>query len=403
MSDFSLSLPAARLVHLAAQGMLTPPSTPASKADVLAAIRRMQLLQIDTINVVARSPYLVLFSRLGAYDPAWLDELLTERSLFEQWAHAACFIPMEDFPLIRRLMMDKLRATYLENWIAKPLPGSEIVLEHIRANGAVRSADFKTPKGNPGGWWNWKFEKDALEYWFAKGVLMIARREKFQRVYDLRERVLPDWDDANVPPRSEVDRALIVKSVTAMGIARREWVADYYRLPKKLVAGLLPALVEDGSLREVCVEGWDTPALFAPENQPLIEAAIAGELTTSHTALLSPFDPVVWDRARARQLFNFDFMIQAYTPAAKRQYGYFPLPILHNGDLIGRLDAKAHRREGVFEVRGLYLENGVESVDKLAQDLAVAIKRCAEWHGTPGVVFSEAVAPNSRELLSSLI
>ena len=403
MSVPSLSLTEARLVHLVAQGLLTPPSDPATKDNVLDAIRRMQLLQIDTINVVARSPYFVLFSRLGAYDPAWLDELLAERSIFEQWAHAACFIPMEDYPLIRRLMIDKLRARYLEDWIDKPLPGSEIVLEHIRANGAVRSADFKTRKENPGGWWNWKFEKDALEYWFAKGVLMIARRDKFQRVYDLRERVHPVWDDSRVPPRDEVDRKLILKSVAAMGIARAEWVADYYRLPKKLVASLLPVLVADGSLCEITVDGWDKPVLYTPETQPLLEAAVAGELRASHTTMLSPFDPVVWDRTRARQLFNFDFMIQAYTPAAKRQFGYFPLPILHDGALIGRLDGKAHRKDGVFEVRGLYLEDGVILVEKLAQDVAAAIKRCADWHQSHNVAFSDDVRQDYREILLSLI
>jgi hypothetical protein len=403
MPEPTLSLPAARLVHLAAQGLLSPPPAASAKPDVLSAIRRMQLLQIDTINVVARSPYLVLFSRLGAYDPAWLDELLAERSLFEQWAHAACFIPIEDYPLIRRLMIDKTRAKYLENWIEKPLPGSEVVIEHIRANGAVRSADFKSSKKSPGGWWNWKFEKDALEYWFARGVLMIARREKFQRVYDLREQIYPEWDDSLTPQREEVNRALILKSVTALGIARREWVADYYRLPKKLVTGLLPALIEDGSLLEVSVESWNQPALTTPQGQTLIQAAMAGELVANHTTLLSPFDPVVWDRERARQLFNFDFMIQAYTPSAKRQYGYFPLPILHNGALIGRLDAKSHRKEGMFEVRGLYLENGIGFSAGIAYDLAGALKRCAEWHRTPTVVFSDAIQPDSREMLSSLI
>jgi hypothetical protein len=399
----SLSHNDARLVHLAAQGLLNPPPDASSKPDVLSAIRRMQLLQIDTINVVARSPYLVLFSRLGAYDPAWLEELLAEGSLFEQWAHAACFIPIEDYPFIRRHILDGMRDKYFDGWIDQHRPGVEQVLEHVRQNGQVRSADFKSRKEEPGGWWNWKFEKSALEYWLSTGDLMVVRRENFQRVYDLRERVYPGWDDTKAPPREEVDRALILKSITALGIARREWVADYYRLPKKLVAGLLPALIEEGRLLEVSVEGWENPVLYTPENQSLIEAALAGELYASHSTLLSPFDPVVWDRARARQLFDFDFMIQAYTPSAKRQFGYFPLPILHNGALIGRLDAKAHRREGIFEVRGLYLEEGVELAAGVAQELHGVVKRCAEWHRTPMVVYSDTVQPNFREYLSSLV
>lgn len=395
----TLTLNDVRLIHLAAQGLLTTPSTPATKEDVLGMIRRMQLLQIDTINVVARSPYFVLYSRLDQYDPAWLDELLAEKDIFEQWAHAACFIPMEDYPLIRRLMIDKLRSTYLENWIDKPLPGSEIILEHIHANGAVRSADFKTPKENPGGWWNWKFEKDALEYWFAKGVLMIARREKFQRVYDLTKRVLPDWDDSNAPPTGVVFRTLISKSVKALGIARPAWVADYYRLPKKEVAAYLPHMIAAGEILEVPVEGWPEPALTVPENAVLIQAAIHNELQPDHTTLLSPFDPVVWDRTRARQLFGFDFMIQAYTPAAKRQYGYFPLPLLHNGRLIARVDAKAHRKEGLFEIKGFYPEENFQLTADVARSITDAFLRCAAWHQTPQVTLNESMPENIRVTL----
>ena len=184
----------ARLVQLAAQGLLTPPAQPATKEDVLAAIRRMGLLQIDTIHVVARSPYFVLFSRLGEYNARWLDELLVEKALFEQWAHAACFIPMEDFSLSRRLVLEELRLSYFADWGEKNLEVIHQVLEAVRLNGAMRSADFESQKES-GGWWNWKNEKTALEYWLWKGELMVARRENFQRVYDLTERVLPDWND----------------------------------------------------------------------------------------------------------------------------------------------------------------------------------------------------------------
>lgn len=399
MSIPELTIDQVRLVHLAAQGLLHAPKALANKADVLAAIRRMGVLQIDTINVVARSPYFVLFSRLGEYDPKWLDELLSEEALFEQWAHAACFIPMEDFPLFRRLTLDGHRVSYFGEWAEQNRSTLDYVLEVVRQEGAKRSADFESEK-SPGGWWNWKIEKAALEYWFARGELMVARRDKFQRVYDLTTRVLPDWSDADVPLLDEVNRKLILNTVHTLGIARPQWIADYYRLKKKVVPTYLVELKKKGLLLEVTVEGWSEPAYYCAADGSLIEEAVQGKLTAHYTTLLSPFDPITWDRDRARQLFNFDFMIQCYTPAAKRRYGYFPLPILHNGALVGRLDAKAHRKEGIFEVKLVFMENGVPLSEILGQDLAMAIKRCAQWHKTPDVVVRDCFPTEFLPLLS---
>jgi hypothetical protein len=377
-----------QLVQLAAQGLLTQPAQPATKADVMAAIRRMGLLQIDTIHVVARSPYFVLFSRLGDYNSRWLDELLAEKALFEQWAHAACYIPMEDFPLSRRLVLDELRLSSFADWGEKNLELINQVLETVRRNGAMRSADFESKKEH-GGWWNWKNEKTALEYWLWKGALMVARRDNFQRVYDMTERILPNWNDDHVPPLDEVYRRMIHKTVLALGVARPSWVADYYRLKKKVIPPLLEMMLESGDLRQINIEGWVEPALFVPENETLLLSAASGKLKADHTTLLSPFDPLTWDRERARQLYNFDFVIQCYTPASKRQYGYFPLPILHNGELVGRLDAKAHRKERIFEVKTLYLEDGVIPTHELTVALGQAIQRCADWHQTPRVTIGE--------------
>jgi uncharacterized protein len=400
----TLTIEQVRLVHLATQGLLNPPVTSATKVDVLNAIRRMGALQIDTISVVARSPYFVLFSRLGEYDPKWLDELLVEKALFEHWAHAACFIPMEDFPFFRRLILEGHRTSYFGEWAEQNRTTLDHVLEVVRQEGAKRSADFESEK-SPGGWWNWKIEKAALEYWLSRGELMVSRRDKFQRVYDLTTRVLPDWSDAEVPPHDEVNRKLILNTVHALGIARPLWIADYYRLKKKVVPPYVEELKIKGQLQEVAVEGWPEPALYCAMDASLIEDAVQGKLTASHTTVLSPFDPITWDRDRARQLFNFDFMIQCYTPAAKRQFGYFPLPILHRGALVGRLDAKAHRKDGVFEVKALFMENEVSLSDSLAQDLVNAIKRCAQWHKTPEVVirkgFPEEFVPLLRNSLKN--
>ena len=344
----------------------------------------MGVLQIDTISVVARSPYFVLFSRLGEYKPAWLDELLVDREIFEYWAHAACFIPIEDYPFFRRSMLEGSHSYFGEDWPRENQVMLDQVLNHVRENGPARSADFKSEKG-PGGWWNRKAEKWALEYWYLHGRLGIARRDNFQRVYDLTERVMPSLDDTQLPAKDESYRQFILKTLRALGIALPAWVPDYYRLKKKFALPLIQQMVTSGEIAQVEIKGWQEPGLYLPENEELIKAAAHNELHATHTTLLSPFDPLTWDRDRARQLFDFDFTIQSYTPAAKRTYGYFPLPILHRGRLVGRLDAKAHRKDGRFEIKGFYLEPGMEPEQKLMREVMTAVNRCAEWHNTPEV------------------
>ncbi|HEU0055515.1 MAG TPA: crosslink repair DNA glycosylase YcaQ family protein [Longimicrobium sp.] len=396
---------AARALLLAAQGLDRRPRRRATKADVLATIRRMGVLQIDTISVVARSPYLVLWSRLGAYDPRWLDALLAEGKLFEYWAHEACFLPIEDYPFFRHRMLDprSMGWKYSHGWIEKHPEQAARVLAHIREHGPTRSADFERTDGKGGGWWGWKPEKRALESLFTAGELMIARREGFQRVYDLRERVLPDWRDADVPSREEARRALALRSVRALGVARAKWVADYYRLEKKPTPDLVRRLAADGELVTVEVEGWKDPGYVHPDHLPLAEAAAAGEIRPTLTTLLSPFDPIVWDRSRGSELFGFDYRLECYTPAPKRVHGYYTLPILHRGALVGRLDPKAHRKEGIFEVKALYLEPGVRVTRTLAGELARALRECAAWHGTPEVVVRRSAPPGFATQLSDAL
>ena len=396
-----LSLPAVRALALAAQGLLAPPTGPARKADVLATIRRLEQLQIDSIHVVARSPYLVLWSRLGSYHPRWLDELLAEGALFEYWAHAACFLPIEDYGLYRREMLDGWH--WQKAWLAAHPDEVNAVLDRIRAQGAVRAADFPRTDGKGGPWWDWKVEKQVLERLLWTGELMIARRENFQRVYDLRERILPGWDDARTPSAEEVRRAVTLKAVRALGVAPARWVAGYFYTPKKGLAALLDRLVDEGALGRVTVEGWDAPAYLHPDHLPLAEQAAAGALEPVLTTLLSPFDPLVSDRARVEELFGFFYRIEVYTPSHKRQFGYFTLPILHRGALIGRLDPKAHRAAGLFEVRALHLEPGVAVTDTLINDLATTLRACAAWHGTPQVAVRQSDPPEVAARLNAAV
>jgi uncharacterized protein YcaQ len=318
VGPIEFSVEAARELVLSAQGLGTV-SKRATKDDVRGIIRRMGVLQIDSISVVARSPYLVLWSRLGSYDPQWLDELLAEGALFEYWSHAACFIPIEDYGLYRRLMIEGGEKT--RTWMRAHHEEIEHVMEHVSEKGPVRAVEFARTDGKAGGWWEWKPEKRALEHLFAAGELMISRRENFHRVYDLRERVLanalPGWEDALAPNEQEVRRALALKAVRALGVAPARWVPDYFRTPKKGVAGLLEELADEGELVRAGIE--DEPAYVHPDNAKLAEKILSGGLRSSGTTLLSPFDPVVWDRARALELFDFEYKIEVYTPAARRK------------------------------------------------------------------------------------
>ncbi len=388
MTDLTLTPAAARALHLAAQGMLRPRRRKAVKADLMAAIRRMGVLQIDTISVVARSPYLVLWSRLGDYDPAWLGEHLAEGALFEYWAHEACFVPIEDYRLLRHRMLDPAAMgwKYSESWMRERAADVAGVLAHIRQHGPTRSSDFERSDGQAGGWWEWKSEKRSLEVLFTSGALMIARRHNFQRVYDLAERVHPGWHDSQMPHIDQTRRQLALQAVRALGVCKAGWIADYYRTRRPHVDP--EALVAEGALLRASVAGWDEPAYIHPEHLELARQAAAGALAPSVTALLSPFDPIVWDRRRALELFGFDYRLECYTPAPKRRYGYFSLPILRRGALVGRVDAKAHRRDGIFEIKLIELEPGVRVSARLCADIAQAIVRCAAWHACPEVLLT---------------
>jgi hypothetical protein len=399
-----LSLHAARALFLAAQGLARRPRGKATKAALMAAIRRMGALQIDTISVVNRSPYFVLWTRVGDYEPRWLDELLAEGALFEYWAHEACFLPIEDYPLFRNRMLDRgwMRWRYSHLVMEKHAADVDRVLRLIREHGPVRSVDFERP-GKGGGWWGWKPEKRILESLFTAGELMIARREGFQRVYDLRERVLPGWDDAALPSAASAHRALALKAVRGLGVARAKWVSDYFRMGKKETPRLVHALADEGALLRVEVEGWKDGGFVHPDHAALAASAAEGGVKPVRTTLLSPFDPVVWDRTRASELFGFDYRLECYTPAPKRVYGYFTLPLLRRGALIGRADAKAHRRDGVFELKALYLEPGVRVTQGLIDDVAGAIRECAAWHRTPRVVIRRTEPADLAAKLSTAL
>ena len=383
-----ISLGQARNLHLAAQGLLTPPARPATMATLRACISRMRLLQIDTIQVVARSPYLVLFARLGHYPMPWLDRALERAHIFETWAHEACFAPMRDVHLHRSYNRGRRQHWGLDRGRdSHDTQRAQLdrLLGHIEENGAVKSSDFERSGGRTGGWWGWKDEKRWLEALFANGELMVARRENFQRVYDLAQRVCPELSGMRGPHADDVHGAFVEQSITALGITQARWIHDYFRIKPRLKDADLDALVDQGRVYRVQVPGWPLPGYVHRVHGKLLHQALRGELRATHTTLLSPFDPLVWDRERAAAVFDFDYRIECYTPQHKRVHGYYVLPVLHRGQIVARLDAKAHRLEGVFEVKALYLQPGVALGDVLVGELAAALQRCATWHGTPAV------------------
>lgn len=377
----------ARALHLHAQGLAARPSEAATRAGVARAIAQMGLLQIDTIHVVARSPYLVLFSRLGGYDACWLDELLESGEVFEAWAHEACFAPMADFGLLRRRNLHASHWALRHAQRMRDAHGEQMasLLAHVRERGAVRSSDFerKEPRGT--WWWGWKDEKRWLEALFALGDLMIARRERFQRVYDLAERVLSNAVVAPgaMPDEADATREMRLRAVRALGVTQARWVADYYRVAPRVRDADLAPLVEAGELVTVEVAGWDAPGYVHRDHAPALATAAAGTLRTTHASLLSPFDPVVWDRERASTLMGFDYTLECYTPGPKRRYGYFVLPVLVGNRIVARIDAKAWRREGVFEVISFHPEDGVAPTAATVAGIARALQEAAAWHATP--------------------
>ncbi|CAI1054896.1 winged helix-turn-helix domain-containing protein [Serratia proteamaculans] len=390
-----ISLTAARALHLAAQGLLSRMKRKAKPDDVVAAIGRMGLLQIDTISVVARSPYLVLFSRLGDYQPEWLEQALASRRLFEYWAHEACFLPIEDFGLLRHRMLQPqgMGWKYSEAWMQEHQVAIDALLQHIETGGPVRSADFSAEKKGNSGWWDWKPEKRHLEILFTAGKLMVAERRNFHRVYDLTERLLPHWDDSRHGlPVEDARQEMLSRSCRFLGIFRAEWLADYYRLKRVAPKALLTSLQQQGEVLPVLIDGLDGEFYVHHSLSAELRLAEQGALKSTVTTLLSPFDPVVWDRRRALELFNFDYRLECYTPKEKRQYGYFTLPVLQRGELIGRIDAKMHRRQGIFEIISFHPQAKVRFGKQQMQDIRQAITRSAKWHGAKQVTLGDIPA-----------
>lgn len=380
MSPVSLSPAAARRIALAAQGFGRPRPPAATTRDLLRTIERTNLFQIDSVNVITRAHYMPAFSRLGAYDPALLDRLAwgrrAERRLFEYWAHEASLLPLAMHPLLRWRMARADRGALgwanLRAYARERRPEAMAVLDRIRAEGPLAASAFTEGRGRSG-WWEWGEGKRALEWLFWAGhVTTATRRGAFERVYDLTERVIPPAILAlPTPDPTQAHQALIRLSARALGIATATDLRDYFRLDPADTRAAIDALVEAGALLPATVPGWSQPAYFDPAARR--PRRIEGQ------ALLAPFDPVVWNRARTERLFGFRYRIEIYVPAGQRQHGYYVLPFLMDDRLVARIDLKADRQAGRLLVRRWSAEPHAPA--DTAPRLAAELRTMADWLG----------------------
>jgi uncharacterized protein YcaQ len=322
-------------------------------------------IQLDSINVLERAHLLTLWSRFGAYDHGVLERLVYRRRLlFEYWAHAACLVSTTQFPMWRRAMLDyEVRHTGWTSWLRKHGPTLKRVEQAFRERGPLGNADFtdSRPGRRMAGWWAWKPEAHAMDYLWKKGVLGVRSRVHFQRRLDLIERLLPAALALEPPSREEFRRWHVRRSLHAMGAASTADLRMYLSYPRAAVVerrATLQTMLGSGEIVEVAVEGERAPWLALAEDLPALGAAARRRSRPSRgTTFLAPFDSFLWHRERTKTLFGFDYRIEVYTPGHRRVHGYYSLPILHDGALIGRLDAKNHREARWLEVKHVHFED----------------------------------------------
>jgi uncharacterized protein YcaQ len=381
-AELSFSLKQARRLALAAQGFSgrQPPAL-IKAAQVNRLVERLGVLQIDSVNAVVRSHYLPLFSRLGNYSPLILEQAAwssgRRRSLFEYWGHEASLLPMALYPLMRWRMARAAQGQGIYQQMARFGREQQAtiarVLGIVEQQGALGAGSLSTREERAGPWWDWSDEKHALEWLFAAGQVTVAGRRGFERLYDLPERVIPADILQQAPlDEAEAQRGLLLHSATALGVGTEKDLRDYFRLDPADSRARLAELVEDGQLIACEVQGWKQPAYCLPE--PKVPRKVPA------SALLSPFDSLIWERSRTERLFDFRYRLEIYTPQDKRVYGYYVLPFLHNERIAARVDLRAERAAGRLAVHAVHEEEpGLD--EEGMQALALNLRQMADWLG----------------------
>jgi uncharacterized protein YcaQ len=403
MSSVQLPLELARRMALQAQLLDGRAKLPPGKEGVAQTIEKLGYIQLDTIAVVRRAHHHTLWTRRPDYDPRMLHQLqATDRRIFEYWGHAASYLPISDY----RYYLPRQRSYYnpqhkwTRNLIEKHQHLLEPVLERIRAEGPLGSKDFKPPPGTQrGAWWDWKPAKVALEVLFWRGELMITERRNFQRIYDLTERVLPSGVDTHLPKEDELGEFLVRRALSAHGVTQASEIRDHiHAADRDVIERSLADLVQAGDVIHVKIQEHPDADYYAlPE---MIESASVLEQSPRRVTLLSPFDNLVIQRPRTERLFGFDFKLECYTPAAKRQYGYFSLPVLWGEHLVGRLDPKADRKSKTLIIRGLFFEPEFREFEAFLPTFAAHLVDFARFNRCESVTLERVVPAEMSEPVS---
>ena len=358
----SISIKEARKIVLLSQKVI--PSAPKGKAidATLEALDHIGYAQIDTISVIQRAHHHTLWNRNPRYQSSHLDKLIQERRAFEYWSHAAAYLPMSDY---RYSLPKKQRIKNKEerHWYNRKDSLINEVLDRIKSEGPLMAKDFEGD-GRKKTVWEHKPNKQALEYLFMQGDLMISSRKNFHKVYDLTERVLPSSIDTSMPTHKEYARFLIIKYLRANGIGRSTEITYLLKNIKPFVIEALSEMTNSEELFQIVVNGQTYYAL--PDSLDILNTP----LRRSKLKILSPFDNLLIQRKRTKELFDFDYLLECYVPRPKRKYGYFVLPILWNGNLVARMDCKADRKEGVLHIYSIYLENKLKALDGFSHALS---------------------------------
>ena len=393
-----VSMSTARRLALCCQGLDGTWTLPDGKGGIAQAIDRLGYVQIDTISVVERAHHHTLWARRPDYDQQMLYQLQTEdRRVFEWWASAMSYVPMRDYRYYAiKMGPDNIRS-WEKKWYAANGDVVDQVLERIRAEGPLGSRDFKAPEGyKRGTWWSWKPAKQALEVLFDMGELMVVERRNFQRIYDLRERALPEWVDTRTPAQDEMDRFVTRRTLGGFGFAALEDVRWGRWRGITADTAIVQELVDAGEVATFEIEGLEGTfcALTATLDQVL-----GDDRDNVSLHILSPFDNLVIRRGWLRTFFDFGYKLEAYTPAAKRTYGYFCLPILWGDRLVGRMDAKADRKPKTFIVRKLILEPGFSDHDRLLPVFVDKLRAFATFNGCERIVVEQTEPEIVKALL----
>jgi uncharacterized protein YcaQ len=394
----------ARRLAVSAQ-RLAGPTAPNDSAGILSVARSIGCLQLDPISAVARSHTLVTFSRVGPYDLAHLDTLLwKERSLFEYWAHAASIVLTEDYPIHNALMRNHPRRAATRAWVEANAALRDHILSELSANGPLPSRHFedKAQAGwHSSGWTSERNVSQMLDYLWTRGEIMVAGRSGLQKLWDLSERVLPDWTPRDILDEHEVTRRAVQKAIRALGVGTARHInLHYIRYRYKNLPQVLNELEGEGVIRRVEIEGVNGKGLWYihRDDLPLLERLANGDWQP-RTTLLSPFDNLICDRARTMQLFHFDFRIEIYVPKDKRKYGYYVLPILHGDRLIGRIDPTMDRKMNVLHVHNVYAEPDAPMTAEMGKAVAGAIEEMATFLGAKTIVYGENAPKGWRQAL----